>query len=203
MIMKATGILCMVLFTSAATPRTAKTVWQPTNNKDGINAYIAKDVNNGVIPTRVEMTVSVSPEKAVRVISDVDNYNQWVPYCKKSHIIQRVSDTVSYSYQRISAPMVADRDLAMRMTVRKINSKSYELLLTAVPGFVKNEPNAVRIEHFIAQYKVYADVNNVTHIEQVCEVNIGGSIPTFLLKWANRNQPHETFENLRKQIVKS
>lgn len=203
MITKATGILCMVLFTSATTPRITNTEWQPTNNKDGINAWIGKTVNNGVIPTRVEMTVPVSPEKAVRVISDVDNYMQWVPYCKKSYVIQRVSDTVSYSYQRISAPMVTDRDLAMRMTVRKLNNKSYEVLLTAVPNFVKAESNAVRIEHFIARYKVYADANNITHVEQVCEVNIGGSVPTFLLKWANRNQPHETFENLREQIANS
>lgn len=203
MIMKATGIICVVLMTTATSNNVATTEWSATNNKNGINAYIGKSVNKGVIPTKVEMTVSVSPEKALQVIANVNNYTEWVPYCEKSYTIQRVSDTVSYAYQRISAPMVADRDLAMRMTIRKIGNKNYEVLMTAVPGFVKKEGNAIRIEHFVTRYHVYALTNSTTRIEQICEVNIGGSVPTFLLKWANQNQPHETFENLREQILKS
>jgi len=203
MILKATGIICVVLMTSATASNVASTEWSATNNKNGINAFIGKSVNSGVIPTKVEMTVSASPEKVLRVIVDVNNYSEWVPYCKKSFTIQKVSDTVSYAYQRISAPLVADRDLAMRMTIRSIGNKSYEVLMTAVPGFVKKETSTIRIEHFVARYHVYALTNNTTRIEQVCEVNIGGSIPTFLLKWANHNQPHETFENLREQILNS
>jgi len=132
----------------------------------------------------------------------MDNYYKWVPYCKKSYTLQRVSDTDCYGYQRISAPMVTDRDIAVRLTVRKTDAKNYEVLVTAVPNFIKAESNAIRIQHMIARYRIYAVSNNLTLIEQVNEVNIGGSIPSFLLTWANRNQPEETFKNLRAEILK-
>ncbi len=200
---KATAILCVVFLTSATTPSLQPNQWTATNDKDGINSYIGASQTNGIIPTKVVMNISASPEKVIRVIADVDKYSQWVPYCEKSYTIQKVSDTTCYAYQRISAPMVTDRDLAMRLTVRKIANSEYEVLLTAVPNFVKAESNAIRIEHFIARYHVYALTKDTTCVEQVCEVNIGGSIPTFLLKWANRNQPHETFQKLRAQILNS
>ena len=201
--MKATAILCVVFLTSATTPELQPNQWTATDNKDGINSYIGPTGTNGTMATKVTMTLPTSPEKAVRIIADVDNYSQWVPYCEKSFTIQKVSDTVCYAYQRISAPLVSDRDLAMRLTVRKIANKEYEILLTAVPNFVKAENNAIRIEHFIARYHVYAISKDSTCIEQVCEVNIGGSIPSFLLRWANHNQPHETFQKLRTQILNS
>jgi hypothetical protein len=199
--MKATGIICAVLFTSAITHAAKEDNWTLTKSKDGISSYVGTTGANGITPTRVEMTVPASTEKVVRVIANMDEYDKWVPYCKKSYTIQQVSDTCSYGYQRISAPMVADRDIAVRLTVRKIGNKDYEILVTAVPNFIKSESGAIRIQHMIARYHVYAGANNLTHIEQVNEVDIGGRIPAFMLNWANKNQPQETFLNLRNQIL--
>lgn len=201
--MKATAILCVVFLTSATTADVKPTQWTSTKSKDGINAYVGRTADNGITPTKVDMTVSVSPEKALKVITNLDNYYKWVPYCKKSYTIQRVSDTVCYGYQRISAPMVTDRDLAVRLTIRKISNKNYEVLITAVPNFVKHESNTVRIEHFIARYNVYTGADNLTHVEQETEVDIGGSIPSFLINWTNSKQPHETFQSLRNEILNS
>jgi hypothetical protein len=203
MIVKATGIICAVWFTSAVTNNLKAENWSLTKNKDGITAYIGDKGSNGLTPTKVEMTIHVSPEKAIAVITDIDNYYRWVPYCKKSYTIQRVSDTALYGYQRISAPMVTDRDLAVRMTVNKINDKDYEILLTAVPSFVKSQSSAIRIQHFFARYHVYVGADNLTHIEQISEVDIGGNIPSFLLNWANNKQPSETFQSLRNRILNS
>lgn len=201
--MKATGIICMVLLTSAATPTIKENEWTLTKSKDGINAFVGKPVNSAITPTRAEMSVALGPEKVVHVIADLNNYSKWIPYCNKSYTIQRVSDTVSYGYQRISAPMVTDRDVAVRLCIHKISDKNYEVVITAVPNFVKPESNAIRIQHLFAYYHIYAGADNLTHIEQVNEVDIGGSIPSFLLNWSNRNQPAETFANLRKEILNS
>ena len=201
--MKVTGIICAVWFSSAVTNAVKEDNWTLTKSKDGISAYVGLAGSNGITPTKVEMAVIASPEKVVHVIANMDDYNKWVPYCKKSYTIQRVSDTASYGYQRISAPMVADRDIAVRLTVRKISSKDFEVVVTAVPNFVKSVSSAIRIQHMIARYHVYTGADKLTHIEQVNEVDIGGHIPSFLLNWANRNQPQETFENLRNQILHS
>ena len=198
---RATVVICAMILVSATTTKNPSGEWTATNSKGGIKSYVGKSSNGNVIPTKVEMTVLASPEKVLKAITDMNGYTAWVPYCKKSYTIQCVSDTVFYAYQRISAPLVTDRDLAMRVNIHQIDKNNYNVLLTAVPSFVKKEKDAIRIEHFMASYRVSALTNKTTHVEQVCEVNIGGSVPSFLIRWANRNQPHETFENLRNQLL--
>src|SRR4051812_38172106 len=116
MIMKAKAIICMALFGSTLNVTAGAYDWTPINNEDGIKTYVSTSATNGATPTKVEMVVAATPEKVVKVIADFENYINWVPYCKKSYTIQRVSDTVSYGYQRISAPFVTDRDIAVRLT---------------------------------------------------------------------------------------
>lgn len=188
--------ICFMLLTSASV-----TEWRRTQNLYGIVSYIGTPTSKGITPTKVEMTVSATPEKAVKVITNLNNYKLWLPYCKTSYVIQQVSDTVSYGYLRMSLPIVTDRDVAVRCTVHKTAGNSYEVLVTAVPNLKKEEIDAFRIKHFTSRYTVKADANGKTFIRQITEVDIGGNIPDFLIDWINELQPLETFQKLRKLIT--
>ena len=193
-------IICIVLLTSSFRIDNRYNSWTLLKSKNDISAYSGRAGKNGITPTRVEMIVHAAPEKVVQVISDMDKYKLWIPYCKKSFFLQKPSDTLCYGYQRMSAPFVKDRDVALRCSITKTGEQCYEMQILAVPDLVKTEEHAVRIRYLVTQYKIYRDPSGVTHVDQVNEVDIGGSIPTFLVNWLSRYQPYETCENLRKII---
>lgn len=197
--MKTTGLICLALISTAAAPTTTSQ-WKCVKNDDGISAYVSSTATSSVQATKTEMTVNANTKKVVAVIMDMNNYKKWLPYCKESYIIQQVSDTVCYGYQRISAPVVADRDVAIRCTATKIGKDEYEISITAVPNFVKKNSNAVRIQHLLTHYTIKGDAKGRTFVSQTNEVDIGGSVPGFLINWSNKSQPYETFQRLRKTI---
>ncbi len=189
-----------MVLSSVSRPDNSKLTWNRVKSKDGITTYVANTETNGITPTRVEMTVAAAPQHVVAAITDLDNYYKWLPYCKESYTIQHVSDTVSYGYQRISAPLVTDRDVAMRCTIIKHSDTNYEVVITGVPNFIKHKGNAIRVQYLSSHYRVQSDASGITTIEQINQVDIGGNIPSFLVDWTNRTQPFETFQKLRKVI---
>ena len=196
----ASVIICFVFLTSSFRIDNRSDSWTLLKSKDNISSYSGEAGKNGITPTRVDMIVHAAPERVVRVISDMDKYKLWVPYCKTSFFVQKPSDTLCYGYQRMSAPLIKDRDVALRCSVVKTGDERYEVLIEAVPELVKTEEHAVRIKYLITRYKIYRDPSGATHVDQVNEVDIGGSIPTFLVNWLSRSQPYETCESLRKVI---
>jgi hypothetical protein len=198
---KLTGLICLTLFTTVAAQASTTTQWECTKNADGIMSFVGSNKINGIAPTKVEMTVAATPEKVLGVIADFSRYDEWLPHCEKSYFLQRISDTISYGYIRLSPPLVTDRDAALRCTILKTSEKNYEVLVTAVPNFIHEEKNALRIQHMVCRYNLRVEPNGKTFISQTNEVNIGGSIPNFLINWSNNSQPFETFQRLRKLIV--
>lgn len=197
--MKTTSLICGLLL-STTMPIEKKQSWVVTQCKNGITTYqsTAEESN---CPTRSEMIVNAPIRKVTGVIADINNYKNWVPYCKTSKCVDAVSDNEKYCYQLISVPMIKDRDVVFRMTVKKTDETNYTIRITSSPAYLPKSKNALRIEHLLTTYTVTAVSDKQTKIVQENSVALGGSIPDFMLNWANKNQPYETFKALRTEIV--
>ena len=192
----AAGLTCLIFIAFAYRADGNANKWKLLKSKDHISSFSGTPNDKGITPTMVEMTTHASPERVVSVIADMANYKLWVPYCKTSVLVQKASDNVCYGYQRVSAPLVKDRDMVLCCTVSKTGT-TYEILIVAAPNFLKPGNGAIRIQHLNTHYQIYPDASGTTHIIQVSEVDIGGSIPMFLLNWLSKYQPYETCQKLR------
>lgn len=197
--MKTASVICVLLL-STTMPLEKKQNWVVTKSKEGITTYVSANESSNA-PTKSEMIVDAPLNKTISTITNIDNYTKWVPYCKKSYCIEQVSDSVKYCYQLISAPMVKDRDVVSRMTVQKINENCYQIIITSFPNYIAKKNNTIRIEQLNTVYLVKAISKTKTFISQENKVSLGGSIPDFMVSWANKSQPFETFKNLRETIV--
>lgn len=197
--MKASSIICVLLL-SKTMPLETKQNWILTKNKEGISTYVSSTEGSNP-PTKSEMIVNVSTKKVVNAIVNIESYPKWVPYCKKSYCIEKVSDSVKYCYQLISAPMIKDRDVVSRMTTRKVDDSTYQITFTSFPNYIDKKNGVIRIERLNTIYIIKALENGKTKIIQENSVSLGGEIPEFLINWANKNQPYETFKNLRDNII--
>ena len=176
--------------------------WTLTKDKDRIITYIGEGDENGLKPTRSEMIVNASPSKVLKVIQDIPNYSNWIPYCEETKVLDRPNDSTFHYYQFMDMPLVKNRDLIVKVST-SIIMDGYRINMTVAPEHIPVDEDAVRIEVFSAQYEITPMEGGKTIISMENKVDPGGFIPTFALNWASRSQPFETFSNLKEQIMKN
>lgn len=176
--------------------------WTITKDKDLIKTYIGVGDENGLKPTRSEMIVNASPSKVLKVIQDIPNYTEWIPYCEETKVLDRLNDSTFHYYQFMDMPLVKNRDLIVKVRTSSITD-GYRINMTVAPEHIPLDEDAVRIAVFSAQYEITQMEGGKTKISMENKVDPGGFIPTFALNWASRSQPFETFSNLKEQILKN
>lgn len=77
-----------------------------------------KDVDEGRRIMAVA-EVNAPPEDIFNVVSDFDNYPDFMPYVKESRPLSRKSDSELTSYQRIAPPFVSERDHPLKFTLTR------------------------------------------------------------------------------------
>lgn len=174
--------------------------WTQTVQRDGIITYSGIPDKNGVRPSLAEMEVPFSLKHALAAITDVASYTAWTPYCSRSEVIQEITDSSFIYYQIISAPVVKDRDLVAEITISATDSSAV-VTIKARPELIDTKWRTVRIEEFETTYWLTATENG-TEIKCKSSLDIGGSIPSFLLNTMNEQKPFETFQSLRKHMAK-
>ncbi|MDP6908602.1 MAG: START domain-containing protein [Flavobacteriales bacterium] len=174
--------------------------WVRTTDRDGIVTYIGQKNAAGYKPTRATMTVAIPPEKIIEVLTDVDEYTNWVPECDVAKHIDKGSENTLYCYQVFSVPLIKDRNLVSQVSVTE-DKGIYYLRITSKPERVKAYDESVRIQHFMAEYTITPLENGKTKLDMWSELNMDG-IPAFLVNWVNESKPYDAFDRLRKQLNK-
>jgi len=176
--------------------------WEVTKDKDGIVTYIGLPDGKGLRPTRSVMSVDRPVAEVVKSILDFGSYPNWVPYCSNSSTIDHFADTLIYFYQVLDMPLIKNRDIVIKVAVHENEEGTIGIRMDSAPTHIESKPSALRISKFWGEYSIQTDkVSGLTVVELVNQVDPGGFIPTFAINWASRSQPHETFSNLREQIL--
>lgn len=88
--------------------------WELISTSGGVSLYRRSRPGPGHHESKAIGEIAAPTTVVHAVIDDVDSYPQFMPYTVESKIIKREGDTV-IGYQRISAPLVKDRDYTLRV----------------------------------------------------------------------------------------
>src|SRR5205814_4610367 len=97
--------LCAIAL--AAEPEASPGEWKFISDKDGVTIYrrqrrLSKE-------SKAIGDIAASTDLVHAVIDDAESYTTFMPYTAECRVLKRDADSV-VAYQRISAPMVSDRD---------------------------------------------------------------------------------------------
>lgn len=176
-------------------------IWKQTQNKEKITSYLGSTKVKGATPTKVKMTIEVTPKEVVEAITNFDKYHLWIPYCTKSNFVEKINKNENYAYLYIDAPMVSDRDVYIFSTIIKKSENSYEVIIEDKADYKPEKKGVVRIPHLYSHYYISGNDNGSTQVTHFSETALGGSIPDFLIDWSNKSQPFETTKTLREGII--
>ncbi|MDA1048615.1 MAG: START domain-containing protein [Verrucomicrobia bacterium] len=192
---------CLLLGLSTVQANSAG--WKKVDTEDGVTVY-EKDVGE-MVAFRGEGQITAPIGKLLYVIEDSAHWKEWIENFDKGHLIQKKADFHKIFYQAFDSPFPAsDRDIVYEARTRRDAStgKVYvEMRSVLHPKAPKTV--GVRVNLKYTRYEITPLKEGCLHVVLETLSNPGGSLPDFLVNWAQRDYPVKLFQGLRRQVKKN
>lgn len=177
--------------------------WKKVTTEDGVTVYEKKA--DKLVAFRGEGKIKTAAGKLLFVIEDSKHWEDWIENFDKGRVLERKSPFHKVFYQSFDSPFPAsDRDLVYEAKTRR----------DAVAGKILvemrsvNHPKApktvgIRVNLKYTRYEITPLPDGNLHVVLETLSDPGGSLPGFLVNWAQRDYPVKLFQGLRKQVRKS
>lgn len=187
-------VLCLVLATgddwSVEVDNRDVTVWSRENDDSGLREVKAR------------MVVEASPASVWSVLADVEKHTAFMPRLLESRIVDREDDGAVFLYQRISPPLVSDRDFTVRV-MSKVDTVSgtYKQTWTTANHRGPEKGDAIRLARVEGSWTLEPGANGGTVITYWVHTSPGGSLPRFVVNAANRKGIPDLMKALRTRVT--
>jgi len=188
----------------AAEPEATPGEWKLVSTSDNVALYRRSRPGPGHYETKAIGEIAAPTALVHAVIEDVDSYPRFMPYTAECRVLKREGDSV-LTYQRISAPLVSDRDyiLRVRTTSRTVeggtNYRSrWETENAAGPA---ERPGIVRVKLCEGGWLLEPAGLNGTRATYSVYTDSGGAIPAFIKNTGSQIGIRKIFAAIRKQVL--
>jgi hypothetical protein len=178
--------------------------WSVACQVDELTVYSRPHEGSSLRECRAIGIINAEPIVVKRVIDDTAEYPKFMPYVVETKTLSRTGDT-RVGYQRISPPMVGDRDYTVRV---KCETKAcpggtmycnrWEAANDLGPAEIKG---VTRVKVTQGSWVLEPAGDGKTRATYTIYSDSGGGIPTFLLNSANKTAIPKLFDAVRKQCA--
>lgn len=195
------GLLSIFLLLTAFKTRQQANDWIYEREKKGIKVFTKKSKWGHFRDSKATMVVPTSVADMEKMLTDFDNYSNWIPRCKAARVVARLSDNEFITHMTFNSPWpVADRDCVMRIKVTRDAKGIVTIAQTSEPKYLKESEGVVRIQQMTGLWKLIP-VANGTEVINEYSTNPGGNIPDWLTNTQSVEAPMETFESLKEHVT--
>ena len=184
----------------AAEPEPTPGEWNFNSDKDGVTIYRRPRARSN--ESKAIGDIAASTDVVHAVLEDVDSYPNFMPYTAECRILKREGDSL-IAYQRISAPMVSDRDYTIRVrtTVKKSERGTVysSCWVTDNADGPPEKRGVVRVNLCEGSWLLEPTGPNSTHATYEIYSDSGGFIPSFIKNSAGPAGIRKLFAAIRKQ----
>jgi hypothetical protein len=179
--------------------------WSVAAKTEGIVIYNRARPGSDLKEVLAVGSFDASPEHVHRVLDDNARYQDFMPYTKESRVLKREGDTV-WSYERISAPLVAERDYTVKITHEREQRADGSAVL--VHHFAQSNGDGpapiegvVRVQTLEGHWQLEPiEGGKRTRATYWVYTSPSGSVPTFLVNAANNNAVPALFDAVKKAL---
>lgn len=171
-------------------------------DKDSVKVYICKVSNSKFKAVKSFFLLRGNLSQIAAMILDIEHHGEWTYKTINSKILKKVSEREIIYYTEVVAPMlISNRDFVIRMTLDQ-NSETKEIVidLVSIPDYIPRKKNVVRIPFSKARWLIKPLSSSLLQIDYYIEIDLGGSIPPWIVNMVAPQAPYQTFHNMRKKI---
>ncbi len=178
--------------------------WKLVKHSDGIKVYSKMEDNSLIKTVKAETELKTTLSALFYLLTDVDNQPNWVYNCKKAEILKYEDNLHWYYYTQIDAPWpVTDRDAVTYVeTKQDPASKTIIMKSVAVPDFIPESPEYVRIPELVSYWIFEPLANGKIRVTLKLKINLGGIIPQWVTNLLVSRGPFNTMKNFLFEIEK-
>lgn len=193
--------LCLVV----ATPLLAQGLgdWKDESTSKGVQIQSRKRGTTGVREFRAVGTIGAPPRAVLAVLNDAEAFPSFMPYVSESRLLKR-DDDMTVCYQRLSLPLLADRDYTLRTRTKQLsrsNGPAFDLRWVPVNDLgPAPQEGVVRVTVCDGGWLLEPLDHATTRATYTIFTDGGGKLPAFLENKGSQIAIRKLFEAVRKQV---
>src|SRR6476469_7099336 len=185
----------------AAEPEGTLGEWKLVSDKDAVVLYRRQRPRS--YESKAIGEIAANTDVVHAVLDDVESYASFMPYTAECRVLKRDADSV-VAYQRLSAPLISDRDYTVR--VRKSSKKveqgtrylsEWETDNAAGPP---EKRGVIRVSLCEGSWLLEPTGPNATRATYTIYTDSGGLIPSFIKNSGSQVGIRKLFVAIRKQV---
>jgi len=176
--------------------------WEEANRSDELIIYAKENKEAGVREIRAFAEMDFTPEQVFQVLFKLEEYAQFMPYTLESKLVEKLGENEVISYQRLSPPLVDQRDYYIKVKVTKAATPTgtFKTEWTAVPDHAAEVKGVVRVRLNTGSWTFEPlDGGKRTRVTYSLLTHPGGSIPGWLANQSNTIAIPDLFKAVRKR----
>jgi hypothetical protein len=185
----------------AAEPGASPTEWKFISNKEGVALFRRQRPASNESKAIGEIAASTDLVKAV--LDDIESYTSFMPNLAEGRVLKREGDSV-LAYQRISAPLVSDRDFTVRIrsTSHPVEGGTRYLIRWETENALgpPEKAGVVRVNLCEGSWLLEPIGPNTTRATYLIYTDSGGAIPAFVKSIGSQVGLRKMFAAIRKQV---
>lgn len=181
--------------------------WETVEDEDALIKVRPRADGNGK-EVWSEKDVEANVHDVQAALADPASFRLWMPYVKESRVVSTNEDGSRVAYARLDLPVVDDRDYVISVVEEKKLSEDgkgeYVQRWKVVDGGggVPERKGVVRLKYNEGIWQVTSKGENKTHIVYRFSVDPGGSIPSWLASFGQKDGVMETLGAVEKRAQK-
>jgi ribosome-associated toxin RatA of RatAB toxin-antitoxin module len=187
----------------AAKPEAAPAEWKLVSQSDNVTLYRRPRAGPGLYESKAIGNFAAPIGVVHAVVDDVESYSEFMPYTVECRVLKRETDSV-VTYQRISAPLVSDRDYTVRVrTTSKpvVGGTSYFSRWETENALGPPEkPRVVRVKLCEGSWLLEPLGSNATRATYTIYTDSGATIPGFIKNVGSQIGIRKIFAAIRQRV---
>lgn len=177
-----------------------KMQWSLVKQEGRTQVFTRSNKVSKIKEVRIKTRMDVDFDHFIKVLGEVDKYDQWVYKSRKPKLLEEVSENEMYYFIESDFPFpLNDRDMVIR-SKQELDpiSKVYTSVSVAVPDYLPEDKKMVRIPMLEAYWKIWPLPSGGIEIDYRAIADPGGNLPAWLVNMAITQGPTKTMRNLER-----
>jgi hypothetical protein len=171
--------------------------FQRVDERHGVTVF--RRPHSKLIEFGAEGIIDAPPEKVRGVLLDYPRANRLVKNLAETRVLKRSADSLDV-YQRLSLPVIADRDYTLHVTWSQEGDALVHRFETRNPSGPPPVRGVVRVDVHEGQWRLRPiDGRRRTHATYRMRLDLGGSVPAWMGRGRAMSDVPGLFEGIRRE----
>lgn len=171
-------------------------------DKNGIKVYTCPRSDSRYKTIKTNFFIKSSLSQLAAAIVDIDNYGKWNYKTVSVRTLEKISDQEIVYYTEVGAPVLtSNRDFVIRLTLTPDpGTKGMVVEAVSEPSRIPHKHDVIRVPFSRAKWIITPTDKGELAVEYIIDIDLGGSVPPWIVNMFAEKAPYETFRALQEVI---